>query len=1746
MKRRLVSWLLVLVLVAGLLPAGALAVGGSEGAASASVDFTAQAAGAFLCAPQFDAEVSGALAEDYGYSDSVTGGVSALDVLVKAHEVIFGAGFTPDTAGDYLKFGSSGFITKVFGEETSNFSFTVNGAMPHDNVLKNDAYVPGGQSYTGYTINQTEVKTGDQLEFYLYQDSYAMDNYPLPEQSGSKVTSLTGEAGTSLELTLKGYCIGYYGCVPMEALEKNDQIQTLESVQLAWVDAATGALTDITGAITDEDGQVQFSLPSQAGTYYLTAYMPAEEIQENYATPVIMTLIPVTITAAAQTQAPPTAITVKYVGDQLVPGTSTLIGKTGDTFPFKAYDQTGAETPVTWSAQYSGTIDADGVYTAASLSSGGTSYLYVTAKSTLDASITQETRFELTGYGFSTYQKNQTVALSSDGQSAKTATVTGGYKGHTVWSYDETAVEGIAVLASDSGTGNSIQFHVLRPGTFTVGFHLDFDENMTDTATVTITGVAVEDTAGAQGKTYLTRTSGAVEPTVQLTAYAAQGRTIAGWSSGNPAVATVDESGLVTAKGVGTALITATDSEGTTGGIKVVVQDGETPYFEAIEFSASALESGAWESGKTFSATQLEYDLPIRTYSTSALTLQGSTLYNTERYTAVASYTDSNGTVRNVPVNSGAVTTLDNIPFGGSMVTITLSDKADGENKTVYTFHVTRPRDTTKTIKFNGIVLVPEGRTLLSTKYNGFAEGTMLKADGAGAPTSGTGVSSTQYYYRTYALDGLEAFSLTISGQTAYTRLRWSADDGKTWTELPQGGGTTEPIAFPDQGEKVVKVQVQVLGDQDYFENAGQGTDGFSGAAPEQLSTYTIWVEQVQSTSSSAQILTAKTDTGDWYPAFSPDTYSYNIVVPNGTTSGTLTYTVSDRATVKVGSTVQTAAEDGTYTLALTTSSQTITVTAADGYISNSYTFKLLRKSASDVPDKVVDYLCINSQYTNSAMYGLQPEVTLAGSLKSLGNFGGYITYYYETPLVNDLHNLYGVDFYIYGNALQDTSTSTKMGFFEPGQVWVSEDGETWYALAGSAHYDDGVDWNYTVTYIETAGGKTAWTDSQGNSHDGSSYAGQYPVASKYPLHTFDSGNSITLSGVLLPGSNGQTATVGQMTDAYPANWGYVDVFPNGAFGADVNPYLDNTDHTNKTNGFDLAWAVDAQGNPVDVSGMEFHYVKVQTASNIWAPAINEKSTEVTQVMRTTAQGEEVGVTTAPAGVTITDGISARTVEFTDGQQVYEVDLGDMKYVSVSVNGAAEDDNIYVNNQRIASSGAAEGIRVTAENSPRLVRILVQNGEKAPVLYLLKLTSSASASSDLIEGVKIDVSGSARMAETTDGATYTASVGYRIDKVEILPIAASDVDVTINDSPAQESYALAEGENTFVIAGEKDGNTHTVTLKITREAAPVSTGKITVYFTLMGDSAHGEGEVHTLKDGGLETWISRTAYELDAPATVLDVFRAAVEGKYSFTNPGGNYITEVNGLGEFTNGPLSGWMYTLNGEHPNLGVAEQTVKRGDSIVFHYTDDYTKEQGSEEWGGGPVTPPATTPPAQEVLPFADVAKDQWFYDAVEYVYSKELMDGVSETAFAPDATLSRGMVATVLYRLAGEPASAGESAAFPDVTSDAWFAKAVSWASAEQIVTGYDDGKFYPDGNITREELAVMLWRYAKAAGKDTGTTGDLSAFSDTAAVSSWAVKALTWCVEQGILTGRDSGILDPGGTATRAEAAAILMRYSQK
>ncbi len=267
---------------------------GASAVSTAEVTIRSQAAGAYLYGFAEKQTVTSDLAEKYGYADEVDG-VSALDVLVRAHELIFGEDFTEDTAKDHLVVGSTGSITTIFGEKTVNCGFTINGSVPHNDVLADDSYAPGGKSYTGYTVAQAEVSTGDVVDFFLYQDGCAPDNYPIWEKDDAKLDSLTVKSKDTVNLTVMGYCIGYYGCVPMEALEDKGQVSALESAQLAWVDAENGTLTDISGAVVAEDGTVSFTAPETEGTYYLTAYMPEAEIEDNCATPIVLSILPVTV-----------------------------------------------------------------------------------------------------------------------------------------------------------------------------------------------------------------------------------------------------------------------------------------------------------------------------------------------------------------------------------------------------------------------------------------------------------------------------------------------------------------------------------------------------------------------------------------------------------------------------------------------------------------------------------------------------------------------------------------------------------------------------------------------------------------------------------------------------------------------------------------------------------------------------------------------------------------------------------------------------------------------------------------------------------------------------------------------------------------------------------------------------------------------------------------------------------------------------------------------------------------------------------------------------------------------------------------------------------------------------------------------------------------------------------------------------------------------------------------------------------
>lgn len=176
-----------------------------------------------------------------------------------------------------------------------------------------------------------------------------------------------------------------------------------------------------------------------------------------------------------------------------------------------------------------------------------------------------------------------------------------------------------------------------------------------------------------------------------------------------------------------------------------------------------------------------------------------------------------------------------------------------------------------------------------------------------------------------------------------------------------------------------------------------------------------------------------------------------------------------------------------------------------------------------------------------------------------------------------------------------------------------------------------------------------------------------------------------------------------------------------------------------------------------------------------------------------------------------------------------------------------------------------------------------------------------------------------------------------------------------------------------------------------------------------------------------------------------------------------------------------------------------------------------------------------------LPFADVTEGAWYYDAVSYVYVNGLMDGVSASEFAPDANMTRAMLVTILWRLEGEPV-VNYLMPFADVDGGAWYAEAVRWAASEGIVEGVSASEFAPDAEITREQLAAILWRYAG----EPATAANLAAFTDAASVSAYAADATAWCVEQGIITGTTATTLAPQGAATRAQCAAMLMRFAER
>ncbi|OON93818.1 MAG: hypothetical protein ATN33_05170 [Epulopiscium sp. Nele67-Bin001] len=243
----------------------------------------------------------------------------------------------------------------------------------------------------------------------------------------------------------------------------------------------------------------------------------------------------------------------------------------------------------------------------------------------------------------------------------------------------------------------------------------------------------------------------------------------------------------------------------------------------------------------------------------------------------------------------------------------------------------------------------------------------------------------------------------------------------------------------------------------------------------------------------------------------------------------------------------------------------------------------------------------------------------------------------------------------------------------------------------------------------------------------------------------------------------------------------------------------------------------------------------------------------------------------------------------------------------------------------------------------------------------------------------------------------------------------------------------------------------------------------------------------------------------------------------------------------YSSSSSSGGNYYPSYNYPNFSTSS-------SVSQVVTDDDEDEDEETEQDEDVVTNTSSTVVVTPTTPidiskvFSDVAMSDWFYADVASVYTKGLIRGVTDTEFMPYESATRAQLATILHRLDGNvqvPSFSG----FLDVSNGAWYTPSIAWATNAGIYNGYEDGTFRPDLEITREQLVTVLHNYAHYKGYNTSKVSAISSYSDSDQVSAWATPAMQWAVGNNIIGGKDGNILDPSGTATRAEIAAIITRF---
>lgn len=572
--------------------------------------------------------------------------------------------------------------------------------------------------------------------------------------------------------------------------------------------------------------------------------------------------------------------------------------------------------------------------------------------------------------------------------------------------------------------------------------------------------------------------------------------------------------------------------------------------------------------------------------------------------------------------------------------------------------------------------------------------------------------------------------------------------------------------------------------------------------------------------------------------------------------------------------------------------------------------------SAADAVDATVkEYIAAPSQYTNSSVYGSTTEMekTLSsdGAVASLGNFGGYVIYEFKNHIYNSSSHRYGIDFTISGNSFNGAFTTQ-----EPGQVWVSQDGNNWYALAGSEHYEDETVWDYSVTYHNTQTNTSTYTDSLGESGNVSARS-PYPSKEVYTSVDFDE-TDLILSGVLL-----RKNLVSSPSNGIFTSFGYVDALNKSSSDAASNPYIENPSQNGADGQFDISWAVDANGMPVRLDSIK--YIKVQTATFIDSGAFGEKSTEISKV--TLADDEDFINSKADVEITV----NGQKAVF-DGNNFCKLEgLENGADIKVAADGA----NVYINNERTSEKKLAEA------PEKGLVRIIVQSGDGEPQIFMLDISS-------VLPETELSISENEIELKRLDSKQLKANLS------DVIWSSSDENIVYVSDDGTV--FAVGEGTAT-VTASTRSGQTADCTIKVLPDSESET---VNVTFSVCDGTDFILPETLEVRSGTAKAYgynVASTDHNgkpVDG-VTVFDVIVAAHKRIYgsSFTrSTAESYLVMQSGfmLKAFSQGGAS-FGFLVNGSMPNDGIASPeygvptgyscdtaTVADGDSITFYAYQD----------------------------------------------------------------------------------------------------------------------------------------------------------------------------------------------------------------